>query len=172
VAQVYVSVGSNINRYRHISSSLDALNQHFGELLISPVYESEPVGFNGSNFFNLVVGFTCQQALGELSALLRTIEYDHGRSRGGPKYVPRTLDIDILTYDDCVGVIDDILLPREEITENAFVLLPLVDIAGSVLHPVLQVSYADLWRDYDKSSQKLWLIDFDWCGRRISSAAS
>jgi len=54
--RVYISIGSNIERYRHVSAALDALAGWFGELAISPVYESESVGFDGSDFLNLVVG--------------------------------------------------------------------------------------------------------------------
>jgi 2-amino-4-hydroxy-6-hydroxymethyldihydropteridine diphosphokinase len=162
VAWVYVSVGSNIQRYQHITASLDALAEHFGELLVSPVYESEAVGFEGDNFLNLVVGFDCQQTVAELTLLLRQIEQDNGRRRDGPKFGPRTLDIDILTYDGCVGDIDGVVLPRDEITQNAFVLLPLADIAEDRKHPVLQKTYAELWRCFNQSSQKLWRVEFAW----------
>lgn len=162
MAQVYVSIGSNIDRYRHIASSLDALASHFGELLISPVYESEAVGFDGDHFLNLVVGFDSDLTVGTLSTLLRGIEYDNGRRRDGPKFGPRSLDIDILSYDDAVGNIDGVLLPRDEITTNAFVLLPLTEIAGESLHPSLLLRYKDLWAAYDQSSQKLWRVNFEW----------
>lgn len=168
MALVYVSIGSNIDRYQRISASLDALAALVGELTISSVYESEAVGFDGDNFLNLVVGFNCQQTVGELSQLLRQIEYDNGRRRNGPKFGPRTLDIDILTYEDCVGEIDGIELPRDEITKNAFVLLPMAEIAAQLLHPVLNKTYEELWQTYDQSSQKLWSVDFEWRGKIIS----
>jgi 2-amino-4-hydroxy-6-hydroxymethyldihydropteridine diphosphokinase len=69
------------------------------------------------------------------------------------------LDIDILTYGDFVGVEAGVELPRDEITKNAFVLLPLSGIAPAVLHPQLKKSYADLWVDYDQGSQSLWKIE-------------
>lgn len=168
MAYVFVSIGSNIDRYQRISASLDALRLSFGDLHISPVYESIAVGFEGSNFLNLVVGFSCTENISELSSILRQIEHDNGRRRDGPKFGPRTLDIDILTYDDCVGDIDGIQLPRDEITKNAFVLLPLSDIAAEVTHPVEKKSYLELWNAYDHSSQKLWPVNFDWDGRAIS----
>lgn len=169
MAWVYASIGSNIDRYTHIIASLDALTENFQSLIISSVYESESVGFEGDNFLNLVVGFNCQYRAGELSALLRTIEYDNGRRRDGPKFGSRTLDIDILTYDDCVGEMDGIALPRDEITKNAFVLLPLAEIAADIKHPELKKSYVELWQVYDQNSQKLWPVDFKWQGKLISS---
>jgi 2-amino-4-hydroxy-6-hydroxymethyldihydropteridine diphosphokinase len=170
VAKVYVSIGSNIERYQHITASLDALHHHFGELLISTVFESVAVGFDGSNFLNLVVGFDCKQSVADLSQLLREIEHDNGRRRDGPKFSPRTLDIDILTYNDYTGVIDGIELPREEITENAFVLLPLAEIAPAVVHPGNGESYATLWQQYDQARQKLWPVDFTWQNKKISNS--
>jgi 2-amino-4-hydroxy-6-hydroxymethyldihydropteridine diphosphokinase len=168
LALVYLSIGSNMDRYQRISASLDALTDIFGELSISSVYESEAVGFDGDNFLNLVVGFNCRQTVGELSQLLRQVEYDNGRRRVGPKFGPRTLDIDILTYDDCVGRCDGIDLPRDEISKNAFVLLPMAEIAAQTLHPVFNETYAELWQAYNQSSQKLWPVDFEWRGKVIS----
>lgn len=171
MAAIYLSLGSNVDRHRHIGSALDALSELLGELRISPVYESKSVGFDGRNFFNLVVGATTQLGITELSERLKKIEDAHGRLRQGPKFSPRTLDIDILTYGNFVGVENGVALPRAEITQNAFVLWPLSDLAPTELHPQLAVSYADLWRAYDKSAQPLWPIDFTWQGRWISHRA-
>jgi 2-amino-4-hydroxy-6-hydroxymethyldihydropteridine diphosphokinase len=159
MARVYLSLGSNIDRHRHIRAALTALQQRFGELLLSPIYESEAVGFAGDNFFNLVVGLDTELGVGELQSLIKAIEDENGRERGGPKFSARTLDIDILTYADVVGEIDGVSLPRDEIVKNAFVLLPLQDVAANELHPQLQRSYAELWADYDKSKQALWRVE-------------
>lgn len=170
MTRVYLSLGSNIRRHQHIAAGLDALAAAFGELHISSVYESKSVGFDGSNFFNLVVGIDTSLGVAALSERLKNIEDDNGRCRQGPKFSPRTLDIDILVYGDSVGVEAGISLPRAEITQNAFVLLPLAEIAGEQLHPQLQQSYASLWQVYDKSAQPLWPVDFVWQGRKISCA--
>lgn len=159
---VYVSIGSNINREEHIRSAYNALQENFEQLICSPVYESEAVGFEGENFFNLVVGFKTHVTLVELAKKLRAIEDDQGRDRKTPKFSARTLDLDILSYDDKVGDFSGTVLPREEITYNAFVLKPLADIAGEALHPVLKKTYGDLWGEFDNSKQKLWQIDFSW----------
>ncbi|HEY7884658.1 MAG TPA: 2-amino-4-hydroxy-6-hydroxymethyldihydropteridine diphosphokinase [Cellvibrionaceae bacterium] len=168
MTQVFLSLGSNIQRHRHITAALDALAAHFGALEISSVYESESVGFNGSDFFNLVVGIDTELAIAELSAELKQIEDDNGRNRSGPKFSPRTLDIDILTFGDFVGVEAGVNLPREEITENAFVLLPLAELAPDLPHPVLSQTYRELWQGYDQNRQQLWAVDFIWQGRKIS----
>ncbi len=169
MTQVYLSLGSNLSREKNIIAGLDALAQQFGELQISRVYESESVGFKGSRFFNLVVGITTDKTIATLSETLKKIEDDNGRLRTGPKYSPRTLDIDILTYDNFIGVEAGVELPRGEILENAFVLLPLSELAPNAVHPICQKSYANLWQVYDKNAQSLWPIFFEWHGRVISS---
>lgn len=171
MAKIYVSIGSNIEREKHIVAGLDALADQFGELVISSVYESESVGFVGDHFLNLVAGFEATLPVGELSVSLREIESRSGRTRSETRFSGRTLDIDILTYDDCCGVFDGIRLPRAEILDNAFVLLPLAEIAPDAVHPVVQQSYAALWRCYDKP-QKLWPIAFRWRDRVISKPAA
>lgn len=165
---IYLSLGSNVERHKNITAALDALAELFGELQISSVYESKSVGFDGSNFFNLVVCANTSLSITELSETLKRIEDNNGRKRNSPRFSPRTLDIDILTYGDFVGAENDIELPRAEITKNAFVLLPLAEIAPDVLHPQLQKSYRDLWAAYDQSSQSLWAIDFEWQGKKVS----
>ena len=169
MTKVYVSIGSNIDRERHITAALDALAKNFSALEISSVYESEAVGFTGDHFFNLVVGFDTAMKVSELSACLRDVEHINGRNRGLEHFSARTLDIDILTYGYYVGENDGVVLPRAEILENAFVLLPLAEIAPSQEHPVAHQSFSALWLAYSKQ-QKLWTVDFSWRGESISKS--
>lgn len=167
MARVYVSIGSNIDRERHVCAALDALSQNGKNLRVSSVYESEAVGFDGAPFYNLVAGFDTDWPLADLNCWLKQIEDSNGRDRTHPKFSARTLDIDVLLYDDLVGECDGIQLPRPEITENAFVLRPLAEIAPDLKHPVLEQDYGSLWRAYQRN-QKLWPVNFDWAGQRIS----
>lgn len=155
MARVYVSFGSNHNRDYYLTRGLDALTALVGPLTLSPVYESAAVGFNGANFYNFVAAFDTPLSLGALSNQLKAIEDDNDRVRSDPKFSGRTLDIDILLYDDLVGTVEGVILPRAEVLTNAFVLKPLADIAGSLRHPVNGQSYLQLWRDYDQSRQPL-----------------
>ncbi len=158
MAQVYLSIGSNMQRKRNISGGLKALKQHFGALEISTVYESEAVGFTGDNFFNLVVGFQAEQDVDSLNKLFKQIEADHDRTRLDQKFAPRTLDIDLLLYD--VLIRPEIDLPRKEITRYAFVLKPLAEMAPDALHPEIKQSYQQLWQDFTDDKQKLWAADW------------
>lgn len=158
--QVYLSLGSNIDREHNIRSGLDALEASFGELAISPVYESEAVGFDGDAFYNLVVGIRTSLTVGELTRSLKRMESDHGRVRGEKKFASRTLDIDILTYGEATGTVDGVQLPRDEILKHAFVLLPLVDLAPDESHPETGESYRDILSRTDFDAQKLWVVPF------------
>ncbi len=158
MAQVLLGLGSNKSPHEHIKSALEALTLGFGPLRQSPVYESEAVGFKGSHFLNMVVEITTDLPVGELLLQLRKIEDNHGRDRSQPKFASRTLDIDILTYDQIVGIVDGISLPRDEILKNAFVLRPLADTWPDRLHPEINRSFLALWQDYDHSTQKLWPV--------------
>ncbi len=171
MTQVFLGLGSNIDPQQHIVAGLDALAQQFGELIISPVYESEAVGFDGDNFVNLVVGIDTGLSVGELSSVLKAIEDANGRERSGPKFSGRSLDIDILTYGEVCGLVDGVELPRDEVVKNAFVLQPLAQLAPQQRHPACGLSFAELWQAYNRP-QKLWQIDFAWRGRCISQADS
>lgn len=159
MADVFLGLGSNQDAPAMLESALKALAAQFGAIEKSPVYESEAVGFEGTNFLNMVVRVQTLLRVGELLAALRAIEDGHGRDRTQPKFASRTLDIDILTYDQCVGEFDGVLLPRDEVLKNAFVLRPLADSWPDVTHPENGRSFAALWRAYDQSSQKLWRAD-------------
>ena len=171
MALVYLSLGSNIRRYKHIAAALDALAENFGDLQISSVYESESIGFEGDSFLNLVVGIHSSLSVGEISAILKSIEDQNGRDRSGPRFGPRSLDIDILTVDDFSGIIDGIELPRDEVLKNAFVLLPLAEIAPQQQHPVTGQSYSQHWQAFDSEKQKLWPVEFNWRGENITTAS-
>ena len=161
MTKVVLSLGSNIDRYHNIRAGLDELRATFGSVDLSPVYESEAVGFDGEPFLNLVVRVETELSVGELSDTLRAIESRHGRVRGEKKFSSRTLDIDILTYDDRVGTIEGVELPRGEILEHAFVLKPMADLMPEAKHPVEQKTYRELLAERDFSGQRLWPITFD-----------
>jgi 2-amino-4-hydroxy-6-hydroxymethyldihydropteridine diphosphokinase len=167
MAHVFLSLGSSVEQQRYIAAGLDALTEQFGALLISSVYESVAIGFEGDNFYNLVVGIEADLSVGELSQYLKTLEDQNGRRRDCPRFSARTLDIDILTYGDAVGTFDGVLLPRQEILENAFVLWPLAELAPHDLHPIEMLSYGVLWQDYDQN-QSLWPVSFVWKGQELS----
>lgn len=156
--KVYVSIGSNVDRKKNICSCLGSLRELFGELKTSAVYENKAVGFEGDNFFNLVVLFETQLDVRELTPLFREIESKHNRVRGGEKFSSRTLDVDLLLYDDLVLKLEGLDVPRDEITKYAFVLRPLAEIAPDLEHPELKKSMTDLWQAF-KPKGEMWPVD-------------
>jgi 2-amino-4-hydroxy-6-hydroxymethyldihydropteridine diphosphokinase len=170
MARVYLGLGSNIERERYITAGLDALQGLFGELAMSSVYDSPAIGFQGQPFLNMVVAVETALTVGDLAQQLRHIEVEHGRPPDASRFSSRQLDIDILTYDALVGVIDRVELPRGEILENAFVLRPLAELAPDVRHPEVGQTYDSLWRAYDQASQPLCRVPFEWRARPISAA--
>lgn len=146
MARVYVSLGSNVDREARIRQAVDELRRSFGEIELSPVYDSAAVGFDGSNFLNLVASFDCDLEATAVVATFRDIEDRLGRDRSLPKFASRPIDLDILLYEDLIFEAPGICIPRPEILVNAFVLKPLRDIAPQRLHPETGQSYSDLWR--------------------------
>jgi 2-amino-4-hydroxy-6-hydroxymethyldihydropteridine diphosphokinase len=150
----YISIGSNIDRDKNILASLQALEHQFGKLTVSSIYESEPVGFSGDPFYNLVVGFDANQDVKEVAKQLRQIELDNGRTRNCQKFSARTLDLDLILYGDLIVNDGRLQIPRDEIERYAFVLEPLAEIAPTLQHPVNHTSYAELWERFDKTGLK------------------
>ncbi len=159
---VALSLGSNTNPAHYLARALDALQERFGGLRISSVFESEAVGFLGDNFLNLALLIDTDEKLEELALFLKRLEDQHGRSRQERRFSGRTLDIDILAYGDLHGVFAGIVLPREEIVDNAYVLWPLSEILGEAKHAPTGKTYAQLWAEYDRDRQKLWPVEFSW----------
>lgn len=163
MAQIYISLGSNTQREHHIRCAIDELRQVFGCLQLSTLYESEAVGFAGDAFYNMVVGAITTLSIAECVQVFKAIEDKYGRVRDCTKYSGRTLDLDLLTYDDviCQGPAQ---LPRDEILHNAYVLLPLSELAPHTLHPVCHRTYQELWVDAN-NQQKLWPIPFPFAAK-------
>jgi 2-amino-4-hydroxy-6-hydroxymethyldihydropteridine diphosphokinase len=161
VATIYISLGSNINREENTREGVRALREVFGELTLSSVYESDAVGFEGDAFYNMVIGCEVSTPVHKTSRILHNIEDTYGRDRSGPRFSSRTLDLDLLLYDDLVIDEKGLKLPRGEILKNAFVLQPLAEIAPDLKHPETGTSYAELWAKFDSTKQNLHPIAFD-----------
>lgn len=161
IFEVALSLGSNISRYQHINSGLNALEQAFGQLTISPVYESAAVGFDGSPFLNLIAVIKTSLSVERIIQKLKKIEDANGRVRSGPKFSPRTLDIDVVTYGDMTGVVDGIELPRPELFANAFVALPMADLWPNRLVPGKDFTYQNLWNQVQLEKQSLYEVPFE-----------
>ena len=160
--RVFVGVGSNIDRESSIRAGVADLRERFGELQLSSVYESEAVGFEGDAFYNLVVAFDTQDSIDEVVTVLSEIEEAHGRQRGGQRFSPRTLDLDLLLYGDLVARGQGYHVPRDEIPRYAFVLWPLSELEPTMKHPQTGETFLAMWEGFDKRKQPLLPIPFIW----------
>ena len=140
---VYIAMGSNIEPQINIRSCLEQLATRFGALQISPTYRNPAVGFDGDDFYNLVVGLHTALSPVAVQQQLKDIEQQHGRQRPTARFAARTLDLDLLLYADWVDA--QLKLPHPDILDYDFVLQPLADIAGKVRHPVVGQRIAALW---------------------------
>ena len=153
MTQVYLGVGSNIDREKNIRNGLLKIQSSYGELTQSPAYETKAFGFEGDDFYNLVVGLKTNLPIHELVYDLREIEFKFGRSRDETRYSSRRLDLDLLLFGDEVN--EKYHVPRSDIIEFGFVLKPLSDIAPHLKHPVTGHTMTQLWNKFDSSRETI-----------------
>ena len=159
MSDVYVSLGSNVDRQNNIIKAVHAMRAAFGELRLSPVYSSAAVGFDGDDFLNLVVGFETLTPVQRIVARFRQIEDELGRDRSQSRYSPRPIDLDILIYDNLILDELGIQIPRSEILRSSFVLKPLQDLIPDCLHPESGTSFGKLWQSMAPGDPQLELIE-------------
>ncbi len=134
----YVGLGSNLgDRFTNLSAALDGLDRRCGRLTaVSGAYETDPVGLiDQPRFLNAVCAFEAALDPRELLDAILKIETDQGRVRT-VKNGPRTIDLDLLFYEDRVIDEPGLEVPHPRIAERAFVLVPLAEIAPDAVHPV------------------------------------
>ena len=159
MSRVYLSLGSNINARENIKAGINTLNQRFGPLELSPIIESEPVGFVGNSFINLIAVLETRLPIPQLSQQLRQLEYDFGREDNAPKFSGRTLDIDIVLIDQLQGDYFGLNLPRQDLFEHGYMLYPLSLLEPNLIPPGQANTVTELWAHFPFPEQKLWLTE-------------
>ena len=159
--RVHIGIGSNVDREKSIRGAVRELAAHYGPLTLSPVYESMAHGFKGDNFFNLAAGFDTAEPIERIKETLSHIESRFGRTRRENRFSARTLDLDLLLYDDIVRHDSQVNLPHPDIQRYAFVLRPLADIAPHLRHPETNMSYIEMWNQFKKSNQEIRKVIFE-----------
>jgi 2-amino-4-hydroxy-6-hydroxymethyldihydropteridine diphosphokinase len=160
--EVFVGIGSNIDREVSVRAGVADLRVGYGEVRLSSVYESDTVGFEGDPFYNLVAAFDSRETVEQIVATLSRIEDTHGRVRHGERFTARTLDLDLLLYGDRVERGEGYHVPRDEIPRYAFVLWPLAELAPDRRHPETGETFAAMWEKFKQRNQHLRPIPFQW----------
>jgi 2-amino-4-hydroxy-6-hydroxymethyldihydropteridine diphosphokinase len=160
VNTVYLGIGSNVNVETNVAAGVSFLREKFAAVALSPIYRSVAVGFSGNDFINLVARINTSLQPLALKGFLNRLEDQFGRNRDLPKFSDRTLDIDILLYNDLYLHSPNLVLPRTEILAYAHVLRPLAELAPELVHPVTQTSMDYLWQTFEGDRLGLTKVDF------------
>jgi 2-amino-4-hydroxy-6-hydroxymethyldihydropteridine diphosphokinase len=155
VTLAYVSGGSNLDAEHNVLRAARALKDSYPGARFSRVYRNGAVGFEGPDFLNFVVELPVQGEPGPLKAELERIEGLCGRPRYAPKWAPRTMDLDILLFGDAVMDVPGLVLPRPQLTNWAFMLGPLAELAPEAMHPVAGRTVGELWAGFDQHGHPL-----------------
>ena len=159
MVKVYLGIGSNIDKENNIRGGLHSMASQFGKLSISPIYRCASVGFDGDDFYNLVVSFITHKTIDEVVDETKAIEFEYGRKRNETRYSSRTLDIDLLLYGDVVDPNYDV--PREDIKKYAFVLKPMLDLDNTLVHPASGEALSSIWASFLDEEANLVEVEFD-----------
>ena len=152
----HVSIGSNIgDRLENIQSSLDLIHSRIASLTgISCIYESESIGFDGDDFYNICASFFSNISPHLVMQQLLEIEKTLGRNRSDEtKYISRIIDIDILLIEDLVIDSEELKVPHPEICNRRFVMEPLIEIDPNLIHPVSKVSLKEIHEAFDQNQK-------------------
>ena len=150
----HISIGSNIgDRLINIQSSIDLIHSRIASLTaISSVYNSESIGFEGDDFYNICASFTTDIGPHDVMQQLLEIEKILGRNRiNEKKYISRKIDIDILLIEDLIIDSEELTIPHVEMCNRKFVLDPLIEIDPNLIHPLKKISIREIYNAFEQN---------------------
>jgi 2-amino-4-hydroxy-6-hydroxymethyldihydropteridine diphosphokinase len=155
----YLGLGSNLDAGKNLQLAAREIRDRFSLQKISAVYRSKALGFDGADFLNAVACIETELTPHDLCTQLELIHKVAGRRRRPEKLISRSLDIDLLLYDQLALDEPPVRLPREDVLRYSFVLRPLAEIAPHYRHPVTGKLISDHWREFDVASHPLTAVD-------------
>lgn len=147
MAKVFLLLGSNLgDRLGYLSAAKNAIESNVGFIVSkSSIYESDAWGFESEHkFLNQVVRLSTSKPPMEILKKIKNIERQLGREYKSEGYESRTIDIDILFYDDIILDSEDLIIPHKSLQERRFALKPLNEIASGFIHPNLGKTITEL----------------------------
>jgi len=137
----YLSIGTNQgDKIKNLQNAIDKIDLKIGEIsMISSIYKTPSWGFNGDDFYNICIKVNTRLDAYKLLDIAKHIEKDLGRQqKTKDTYQNRVIDIDILLFDTDIILSEDLNVPHPKMLQRKFVMIPLAEIASTVLHPVEQ----------------------------------
>lgn len=153
---IYLSLGSNLgDRFEHIQNAIFLIDENIGSIQkIAPVYKTPALGFKGEEFLNTCVKVSTYLPPERLLTSIFSIEKQLGRNRNvSDNYENRTIDIDLLFFDDEIIFSKELKVPHPRILERKFVLAPLNDIASNFIHPVTKTRVSQCLQSCSDNSE-------------------
>jgi 2-amino-4-hydroxy-6-hydroxymethyldihydropteridine diphosphokinase len=146
MATVYLGLGANVgNREANLRMALRGLTRMAHVEAVSSLYETDPIGsVPQPAFYNAACRIETGLEPKSLLRFLKSLEHEIGRRPGGPAGGPRPIDLDILLYEDRVLESEELTVPHRRLSERAFALVPLAEIAPDVRHPTREETIAEL----------------------------
>jgi len=142
---VYVGIGSNIDKHKHVEVGVAALSSLGDVTTMSTIYECPAMGFDGNTFFNLIVEMKTSLNISEFSNHLKKIEIEWDRDPEAEKFQNRTLDLDIILFGECIHE-GKPQVPREDIYKYPFVIQPLFELCSERIIPSDGRSVRQIWQ--------------------------
>lgn len=152
MATVYLGLGTNLgNKEANLRTAIYKLQERIGkQVSLSSFYETAPWGFESDHsFLNAAIGLETSLSPIEILHITQEIEKELGRTKKSVNgsYSDRLIDIDILLYDTLVLQTPELTIPHPLMTERDFVMKPLIEIAGNVIHPTRQKTLSELHQE-------------------------
>ena len=151
MATVYLGLGTNLgNKEANLRTAIYKLQERIGkQVSLSSFYETAPWGFESNHsFLNAAIGLETSLSPIEILHITQEIEKELGRTKKSVNgsYSDRLIDIDILLYDTLVLQTPELTIPHPLMTERDFVMKPLIEIAGNVIHPTREKTLSELYQ--------------------------